>query len=300
MSKSIFILNNRQKTFGMGIKLFLLVLLLILPCVSYGAINVDGLINEGEWEDAQSFKDFVVVDPWNLALPRVSTETKVLSLSEGLAVAFICDQPPEEIRTRTTTRRDASSFDSDYVSLMIDFDGTHQVGYEFSVSITGSYRDGVITDESKLNYDWDGIWQRAVNEEPRRWTVEILLPWSIVAMREGNGNTRQVAACFQRVLNARNEKFAYPAAGTTRNTFMSDFAKIEVAKHSDVQFDILPYATVLSDLVNDKTKGKAGLDIFWKPGGKFQLTATANPDFGQVESDDLVINFSATETFLSE
>jgi hypothetical protein len=31
-----------------------------------------------------------------------------------------------------------------------------------------------------------------------------------------------------------------------------------------------------------------------------QLTAAANPDFGQVESDDLLINFDATETFSSD
>ncbi len=300
MHKSIYLSDNCQKASGAGMISLLLFLLLILPCICHGAINVDGVISEAEWESAQSLRDFIVVDPWNLGLPRVATEAKVLSLSEGLAVAFICDQPPEENRTRTTTRRDASSFDSDYISLMIDFDGTHQTGYEFSVSITGSYRDGVITDESKISYDWDGIWQRAVNEDSQRWTVEILLPWSIVAMREGDGDTRRIAACFQRVLNVRNEKFSYPAAGTARNTFMSDFAKIEVTKHADTQFDILPYVTVLSDLANNNTKGKAGLDVFWKPSGKFQLAATANPDFGQVESDDLVINFSATETFLSD
>jgi hypothetical protein len=31
-----------------------------------------------------------------------------------------------------------------------------------------------------------------------------------------------------------------------------------------------------------------------------QLTATINPDFGQVESDNLVVNFSANETFFSD
>ena len=31
-----------------------------------------------------------------------------------------------------------------------------------------------------------------------------------------------------------------------------------------------------------------------------QLTATINPDFGQVESDDLVVNFGANETFFSD
>lgn len=278
----------------------LLILGAFSPCMAYGALSIDGMTDEEEWEKAQSFSDFVVIDPWNLGNPRVSTEAKILSVPEGLAVAFICDQPPEEGRTRTTTRRDAGSFDSDYVSLMIDFNNTHLIGYEFSVSITGSYRDGTIYDESKFSYDWDGVWQRAVKEDENKWTVEILLPWSIVAMREGEKNTRQIGVCFQRVLNSRNEKFSYPAASTSRNTFMSDFATIEVLKYSEHQLDILPYLTVLSDLVNNTTKGKAGLDIFWKPSGKFQIAATANPDFGQVESDDLVINFSATETFFSD
>jgi hypothetical protein len=40
--------------------------------------------------------------------------------------------------------------------------------------------------------------------------------------------------------------------------------------------------------------------VFWKPNGSNQLTATLNPDFGQVESDDLVVNFSATETFFGD
>ena len=40
--------------------------------------------------------------------------------------------------------------------------------------------------------------------------------------------------------------------------------------------------------------------MFWKPNGQTQLLATVNPDFGQVESDDLVVNFDATETFISD
>ena len=278
----------------------LLAALMLIPCVGLAAINIDGRLDESEWANAKIFRNFAVIDPFTLDTPRVSTETRILSLPEGLAVAFICEQPPEETRTRTITMRDASSFNSDYVSLMIDFDGTHEVAYEFSVSITGSYRDGIITNENDFTYDWDGIWQRAVNEEPQHWTVELLLPWSIVAMREGDGRTRQIGLCFQRVLNSRDEKFSFPAITSDKTVFMSEFARIEVAAYTDQQLDFLPYITVLGDLVNKNTKGKAGIDLFWKPSGKIQLAATINPDFGQVESDDLVINFSATETFFSD
>ena len=41
---------------------------------------------------------------------------------------------------------------------------------------------------------------------------------------------------------------------------------------------------------------KTGLDFIWRPNNSIQLTGTVRPDFGQVESDDLVVNFSAFET----
>jgi len=282
--------------------LLLLIAFLVIPVGAFGALSIDGVLDDSEWLEARVFRDFSVVDPPTLDSPRVSTEAMVVSLPEGLDVAFVCERPPEERRTRTVTIRDAENFDSDYVSLMIDFDSMRQVAYEFSVSITGSYRDGVITNENQFNYDWDGVWERAVNEETYRWTVEILLPWSIVAMREGDGDTRQMAVCFQRILNSRNEKFSFPGIidNAVLSSFMSEFANIEVAQYRDQQLDIIPYTTVLSDLVKDSIKGNAGLDLFWKPNGRFQIAATVNPDFGQVESDELVINFSAIETFFSD
>ena len=42
------------------------------------------------------------------------------------------------------------------------------------------------------------------------------------------------------------------------------------------------------------------MDFIWRPNSSVQLTGALSPDFGQVESDDLVVNFSAFETFMSE
>lgn len=280
--------------------LFLLVSVFFFPAAGYPEIKVDGKLDESEWSGSQSFKDFVVIDPLTFEKPSQTTEVKLLSVQEGLAVAFICDQPENVVRTRTITQRDARSFNSDSVSVMIDFDGTGQVAYEFSVSITESCRDGTITNETDFNYDWDGVWERAVNEEKDRWTAELLLPWSIVAMREGKNGARKMRIFFQRVLQQDGQSFAFPAASTKRPQFVSNFAEVEVTKYSDTQFDLWPYLTVLGDLKNNNTKAKTGLDVFWKPSGNFQLAATINPDFGQVESDDLVIDFSAIEVRFSD
>jgi hypothetical protein len=64
--------------------------------------------------------------------------------------------------------------------------------------------------------------------------------------------------------------------------------------------NVTPYATYLGDLVNKNTTLKAGVDVLWKPSGKLNVIGTFNPDFGTVESDNLVINFSAIETVFTE
>jgi hypothetical protein len=63
---------------------------------------------------------------------------------------------------------------------------------------------------------------------------------------------------------------------------------------------VTPYGSSLYDFVDRQQRADGGVDVFWKPNGQMQLTATLNPDFGQVESDDLVVNFDATETFISD
>ena len=280
--------------------LFFFVVRIFLPCEGSAAINVDGRLNEPEWADAQRFTEFVVVDPLTLEKPDLSTEALVLSTPEGLSVGFICEQPDDETRTRTMTERDARSFNSDSISLMIDFNGDGQIAYEFSVSITDSYRDGTITRETSFNYDWDGVWSHAVNEEQDRWTVEILLPWSIVSMRGSKGEKRRIGVCFQRQLQSKDELYAFPAVSTDRHLFVSEFERIEVAMYSFQDLEIEPYVTALGDLLNDSTIGKAGLDILWKPRQNIHLLATVNPEFGYVESDDLVIDFSAYEVSYTE
>ncbi|MGB1189688.1 MAG: DUF5916 domain-containing protein, partial [Pseudomonadales bacterium] len=66
------------------------------------------------------------------------------------------------------------------------------------------------------------------------------------------------------------------------------------------QFSVFPFAAITEDRIDAKTEYRVGADFFWRPSTNLQLTATINPDFGIAESDDVVINLSATETFFPE
>lgn len=263
------------------------------------AVEIDGSIDPQEWEGAQHFADFRKVQPLNGEPATLQTQAWVLATTDGLAVAFRNVQPPSVPRTQQRVQRD---FDEqvDRVNVMIDFDGDHRTGYNFTVSSTGGIHDAIITNETEFNDDWDGNWRHAVGEDEAGWTVEVLIPWHIAPMREATGDTRTLRIYLDRVVGITGERAAWPAASFERPRFLADFAPIEVSSHSQSLLALTPYISGLYDNVEYRTEGDAGIDVFWKPNGQMQLTGTINPDFGQVESDDLVVNFDATETFISD
>src|SRR5690606_22994059 len=81
---------------------------------------------------------------------------------------------------------------------------------------------------------------------------------------------------------------------------LSRLQRIEVPLYSQSLLAITPYVVGVHDAIGRREAFHGGGDLFWKPNGQFQLSATVNPDFGQVESDELVVNFGAVETFFND
>ncbi|MCL1635208.1 DUF5916 domain-containing protein [Luteimonas sp. SX5] len=263
------------------------------------AVEVDGRIDPAEWQGAQHVTDFRQVQPLSLAPGSQPTEAWILSTPEGLAIAFRNVQPASVPRTRQRVQRDFED-QVDRVNLMVDFDGDGRTGYNFTIASTGGVADAVITNENQFNDDWDGNWKHAVSEEGDTWSVEMLIPWYIAPMHKADGDRRKMKIYLDRVIGSSGERSAWPTASFERPRFLSDFKEVEMAQYSQSLIALTPYVSGLYDNINGDSDFDGGVDIFWKPNGQFQATATINPDFGQVESDDLVVNFSATETFISD
>ncbi len=263
------------------------------------AIEVDGRIGAEEWREARHLTDFRKVQPLNGEPGSLPTEAWILATPEGLALAIRNVQPPSVPRTLQRVQRDFED-QVDRVNVMIDFDGDGRTGYVFRISCTDAIYDGLVTNETVFSKDWDGNWRHAVAADENEWSVEILIPWHIAPMREAEGGKRNIKVYVDRVVGSTGERVAWPLASFERPRFLSDFAPMEVVSYNQSLFAFTPYSSALYDNVGKGSEGDAGFDLFWKPNGQTQLTATVNPDFGQVESDDLVVNFDATETFISD
>lgn len=263
------------------------------------AVEIDGRIDPGEWRGARHVTDFRKVQPLNGEPASLPTEAWILATPEGLAVAFRNVQPPSVPRTNQRVRRDFEA-QVDRVNVMVDFDGDGRTGYNFTVSSTDGVFDAIISNENHFDKDWDGSWRHAVGGDAQGWTAELLIPWYIAPMRRGRDGTRTLKIYLDRVVGSTGERDAWPAASFQRPRFLSDFNPVQVPVYRQSLLAVTPYVSALYDNVDGRGDAGAGADIFWKPSGQFQLTATLNPDFGQVESDDLVVNFDATETFISD
>ncbi len=261
-------------------------------------IVVDGLANESFWQDAQQFDQFLTVEPFTQQTAPLSQRVKLHALPTGLAVFFDIDHPADIPRTKPQTQRDQLEA-ADRVNLIIDYDGKGQTAYNFTVSLSGAIEDGIAS-RNQFRNDWDGDWQSAVHETEQGWSVEMFVPWTIAPMEPVSGDTRTVGIYLDRVVKARGERFAFPAVRFSQSDFINSFTSIAIPAYSNAQSHVYPYVSVLHDRVTGDNKTRAGVDVFYKPSSHFQLIAALNPDFGQVESDDLVIDFSATETFFSD
>lgn len=263
------------------------------------AVVIDGRIGRTEWADAERIDDFRMVQPLSREPSDLRTEVRVKSTPKGLAIAFHNVQPQEVTATLQRFQRDQAGA-VDRVNVYIDFDGDGRSGYNFMVSRGGDIGDTTIANENQFNEDWDGSWSHAVSETPDGWNAEILIPWHIATMKSAEGNTRPIGFSVDRVVGVTGQRMAWPAVTWSEPQYLSVLGKLDVKSYSQSLLAITPYVVAVQDQVAGRASTDAGADVFWKPSGQFQLSATVNPDFGQVESDELVVNFGAVETFFSD
>ncbi|UPG87131.1 DUF5916 domain-containing protein [Luteibacter aegosomatis] len=277
-----------------------LLALLSCACAAHAAeVTIDGRIDPAEWAGAEHITDFRQTQPLTGKPGNQPTEAWVLSTPKGLAVAVRVTQPAGIPRSMQQTRRDEDAR-VDRINVMVDFNGDGRVGYDFEVKSQGGIADEIITNESDFSYDWDGNWEHAVTQDADGYSVEVLIPWYIAPMHKATGDTRRIGLYIDRIIAATGERVAWPAVSFDQGRFLSSFQRVELPAYSQSLFAVTPYVVARTDRAHGGTSFEQGADIQWKPNGQTQLTATINPDFGQVESDDLVVNFSPTETFFTD
>lgn len=259
-------------------------------------IVIDGNIDENEWQNAQVFDSFIQSFPNTGAKPKYPTTTLLTSDEKGIYVAFKNFQPE---RSRKYSGHDQYT-SADFNMVFVDFNNDGDTAYEFVATLGGGTMDGTYSRGNQSNRDWDGDWQVRVSEQGDYWYSEYFIPWTTASYQKEQGEDRVVSIYFQRFNVINMQAYSFPDTNRARKNFTYEFYPVTVKNTQGQSFRASTYLTTNVDLIEDNQDANVGLDIAWKPSSNQQLIATIKPDFGQVESDELIVNYGAVETLRTD
>ena len=280
-------------------KFFLSALLFFSIFVKAESIIIDGVLDEPEWANAFSKNEFYQTSPFNLERTKDKTLAYIFSNKDGIYVGFVNKQSNSSMLSKKTLRDEMTSL-SDKNSINIDFDGDGNKAYILVVNLGDSLFDAIKIKTGDFKTDWDGDWIAKTKRYDGYWVSEFYLPWNLVLMNQPPGDKRTIKYSFLRY--KANEQIWVSSSGSmaSRPDYFEKLDSLEIANYTKSKLNYFPYISTNQNSVTKFDDNKVGAEIFYNSGTGKQINATFNPDFGQAESDDVVINFSAQETFYSE
>jgi hypothetical protein len=267
------------------------------------APDIDGDLRDVAWQQAAPSNAFTQKFPHEAQAPSEPTELRVLYSDDALYIAFDCVQGTP-VKGRLA-RRDRQ-VEADWIQVAID-DGAST--FEFSVNAAGVLGDGVRFNDTDYSAQWDGVWDAQVRHHERGWSTELRIPLRI--FRDGVG-LRDWGFQARRYISERQETVEWTYIPRTVAGEVSHYGRLSgiVGVRSANPVELLPYVAAGLDW-SDMTRGDGafgdlgssaavGLDLRWRIAEPLTLDASVNPDFAQVEADQLVLNLSTYETFVPE
>ncbi len=262
-------------------------------------IRIDGRLDEDVWAGLPAYDEFVIIEPDTLAEPRFRTRVRIFYDATGIYFGIDMDQPHDTLVARLSGR-DSRELARDSINITLDTSGEGRYGYWFGVNLGDTLMDGTLLPERQFSSDWDGAWRGASEVTPNGWSGEMHIPWGTVAMPQVESK-RRIGLYMSRKVAYVDERWGWPGLPSTVPVFISALQSLELTDvEPKQQYSIFPFTAATDDRIDDKVRYRTGADFFWRPSSDFQVTATVNPDFGAVESDEVVINLSATEVFFPE
>ncbi len=273
---------------------------------SSSTIVLDGVLDEAAWKSATLAKDFVKKYPNNIGAPKQQTEVLMTYDDKNIYFAFKVYATEEQIIK--SLKRDVGYEGSDGIAVILDPLNQKTNGLIFALTSKNVQSEDELTTntEEKLSYSWDTKWNSATKMYAGYWIGEIAIPlkslryndkqtyWGINFLR-GDLQTNEYS-CWTKVP---------PIFKSYDLGYMGLLNWPAAPPKSSVNKILLPYITGNSttDDENKKTlqsNGNIGFDAKMTLSSSLNLDVTVNPDFSQVEVDQLVTNLTRFNIFLPE
>lgn len=275
-------------------------------------IKIDGKLAEESWQKASNAEDFILNSPEFGAIPKQKTIVKILYSDQAVYIgAYLYDQP-DSIRRQLTPRDGEQRQDIDFFAVFFDTYNDDQNGFQFLVTSRNVQSDGRIIPNRNsqfglpVDYSWDAVWESKVTLAKDGWIVEMKIPYA--ALRFAKKEVQDWGINFQRYVRRSNESGFWNKVDPNQNGFVNQFGQLTGLQNivPPLRLSFLPYITAGVRNVPTATGTKnsflrnGGMDVKYGINESFTLDATLIPDFGQVISDNVILNLSPFEVQFQE
>ncbi len=266
---------------------------------------IDGNLSDSVWQHAAVATDFITNAPVFGNKTNEKSVVKILYTDEAIYIGAYLYDKPSDIRTQLTSR-DAEQFkDVDVFAFGFDTYLDRQNSFQFLVTPVNVQSDNRHSNGSG-DYNWDAVWISKTAIVNDGWIAEIKIPYQ--AIRFAKKNTQDWGINFGRFIRRKNEWSYWNPVDPNVAGFVNQFGTLSGLQNIQppLRLSFLPYvsagySTVPTNAGRVNTFMKnGGMDVKYGINESFTLDMTLIPDFGQVQSDNVILNLSPFEQQFNE
>jgi hypothetical protein len=271
-------------------------------------IQIDGRLEESDWDLAEPVSDFVQVEPREGGDPTERTEVRVLYDQDRLYIGvYLFDSNPDRILINDL-RRDFESHEGDVFGVIVDAFHKQRTSFAFFTNGQGAKNDSQgLGDGRYTNMSWNGIWHTASQLQEDGWSSEIVIPFKTLRFEAQENQVMGIN--FKRRIRRKNEDLYWslvPRRYNSHRASLSGDLLLEKRIVPGRNLQIKPFArfnlehTRLAGEGSTDSDPEAGVDVKYSVTPGLTLDLTYNTDFSQVEVDTEQINLTRFSLFFPE
>jgi hypothetical protein len=272
-------------------------------------IQIDGDINDEAWKTAPVATDFV---EWRPTFGRKEdeknrTEVQLLYDNDAIYIGGFCHETSNDSLSTELVGRDVIR-SNDFIGVLFDTYNDKINGFGYFVTPLGEQFDAKYSSTGE-DPSWNSVYQSEAKIVPGGWTFEMRIPYS--AIRFSNKPVQDWGLNITRRRSKSGIQLMWnPTDPTFGGYFLALFGMwtgIENIK-PPVRLSFSPYLSTYATHYpyNDPTKKNTstsvngGMDLKYGINQAFTLDMTLIPDFGQVQSDNKILNLTPFEVKYNE
>ena len=273
-------------------------------------VKLDGLIDDAAWKEAPSAMGYTEFrpTPFKTEDPANRTEVYMLYNDEGIYLGGYCYEKTKDSISTELRGRDGFG-NNDFIGFIFDTYNDKINGFEYFITPLGEQWDAKVapsqpnSNNGGEDFSWNAVWKSTAVIHNDGWSFEIFLPFS--AIRFSKKNVQDWGFNITRRRQKTGQQYAWNTIDPNVNGFLTQeglWTGLENIK-PPLRLQFTPYFSTYANHYPVNQPGQknwtssvnGGMDVKYGISQALTLDMTLIPDFGQVKSDNTVLNLTPFE-----